>query len=260
MTIAAHISERIRKQASTGRPALIPYLTAGFPTKESFALQMHGVQPHAAVVEVGVPFSDPMADGATIQGSSRVAIENGVTLEWILASLAAMKGTLTAPVALMSYLNPLINLGMEGLAARCAEAGVGLLIIPDLPLEESTGLRGALHAHGVGLVQLVSPVTPRERAAHLAEHSDGFLYAVTVTGVTGGTTGAASGAPGDIDGYLAHLRSVSPVPVCAGFGIKSREQVAGLAGKADGAIVGSALIAAIERGEDAGSFLASLAS
>ncbi|MFT3685122.1 MAG: tryptophan synthase subunit alpha [Phycisphaerales bacterium] len=258
MAIAANVSERIKSRALRGAPALVPYLTAGFPTKDAFAQQLRAVQPHAALVEVGVPFSDPMADGATIQGSSRKAIENGVTLDWILSSLAALKGSLTAPVALMSYLNPLINLGMDGLASRCADAGVSLLIIPDLPLEESDGLRSALHARGVGMVQLVSPVTPRERAERLAKASDGFLYAVTVTGVTGGNSPAAQGA--NTDEYLSHLRQVSPVPVCAGFGIKSREQVRALTGKADGAIVGSALISAIERGEDAGAFLASLAS
>ncbi|HZW07170.1 MAG TPA: tryptophan synthase subunit alpha [Phycisphaerales bacterium] len=257
MPIASTISDRIRRHAARGTPALIPYITAGFPTKDAFAPQLRALQKHAALVEVGVPFSDPMADGATIQHSSRRALESGVTLDWILATLAELKGSLESPVALMSYLNPLIHLGMETLAARCAESGVALLIIPDLPLEESAGLRAALHARGVGLVQLVSPVTPPERAAHLARHSDGFLYAVTVTGVTGAT--AQPGAPVDLDAYLGHLRSVSPVPVCAGFGIRSRQQVRALSGNADGAIVGSALIAAIERGEDAGAFLASLA-
>lgn len=259
MPIASTISDRIRQHAAKGHPALVPYITAGFPGKEAFVAQLHALQKHAAVIEVGVPFSDPMADGATIQHSSRKAIENGVTLDWILKSLATVKGTLTAPVALMSYLNPLIHLGIETLAARCAESGVGLLIIPDLPLEEATALRAALHAKGVGIVQLVSPVTPPERAAHLARHSDGFLYAVTVTGVTGaGDNSAAKSGPADLNAYLDHLRSVSPVPVCAGFGIKSREQVLALAGHADGAIVGSALISAIERGEDPGEFMAKL--
>lgn len=257
MVIAAQVSDRIRSRAAGGTPALIPYLTAGFPTKEAFARQLRAVQPHAAVIEVGVPFSDPMADGATIQGSSRKAIENGVTLAWILASLGELKGALTAPVALMSYLNPLINLGLNGLATRCAEAGVSLLIVPDLPLEESSAVRSSLHARGVGLVQLVSPITPADRAAKLAQASDGFVYAVTVTGVTGGSVcGANAGGTGP---YLDRLRSVSAVPVCAGFGIKSPEQVRALATHADGAIVGSALIAAVERGEDAGAFLASLA-
>ncbi len=256
MTTASTISARLRDQAARGTPTLIPYITAGFPTKDAFATQLRSLQPHAALVEVGVPFSDPMADGATIQHSSLKALQNGVTLDWILTSLAALRGSLTAPVALMSYLNPLIHLGLDNLAQRCADSGVSLLIIPDLPLEESAGLRAALHAKGVGQVQLVSPVTPPGRAALLAKNSDGFLYAVTVTGVTGGT---APATPANLDAYLSHLRAVSPVPVCAGFGIKSREHVRALAGKADGAIVGSALIAAIERGENPGEFLAALA-
>lgn len=256
-TLSAPISQRIRDHAASDRPALVPYITAGFPTKDAFATQLRALQKHAALVEVGVPFSDPMADGATIQHSSLKALQNGVTLDWILTSLAALHGSLTAPVALMSYLNPLIHLGLDTLAARCSESGVGLLIIPDLPLEESDALRAALHARGVGLVQLVSPVTPPDRAALLARNSDGFLYAVTVTGVTG--VGSAAPNQADLNAYLDRLRSVSPVPVCAGFGIKSREQVQALAGHADGAIVGSALISAIERGEDAGAFLATLA-
>ncbi len=259
MTTASIISARLRDHAAKGSPALIPYITAGFPTKDDFAKQLLALQKHAALVEVGVPFSDPMADGATIQHSSLKALQNGVTLDWILTSLAALKGSLTAPVALMSYLNPLIHLGLDTLAARCSESGVGLLIIPDLPLEESAALRAALHARGVGLVQLVSPVTPPERAALLARNSDGFLYAVTVTGVTGAGSNAAAPKPADLNAYLDRLRSVSPVPVCAGFGIKSREQVQALTGHADGAIIGSALIAAIERGEDAGAFLAGIA-
>jgi len=262
MHTASAVSDRIRDHASRGAPALIPYLTAGFPTKEAFPSLLRAVQPHAALIEVGVPFSDPMADGATIQASSRRAIENGVTLDWILRSLGDLRGTLATPIALMSYLNPLINLGLDTLAARCAASGVSLLVIPDLPLEESGPLRAALHATGVGLVQLVSPVTPPERAARLAAASDGFLYAVTVTGVTGAANTASpppqSAAP-DLHAYLDRLRAVSPVPVCAGFGIRSREHVTSLSGHADGAIVGSALIAAIERGDDAGAFLAALA-
>ena len=257
MTTASTISARIREHAAKGRPALVPYITAGFPTKDAFATQLRSLQKHAALIEVGVPFSDPMADGATIQHSSLKALQNGVTLDWILTSLAALKGSLTTPVALMSYLNPLIHLGLDTLASRCAESGVGLLIIPDLPLEESAALRSALHAKGVGLAQLVSPVTPPERAAMLARNSDGFLYAVTVTGVTG--AGGAAPKQTDLNAYLDRLRAASPVPVCAGFGIKSREQVESLAGHADGAIIGSALISAIERGEDPGAFLAALA-
>ena len=264
MTSASPISSAIRSAASRsgGGPALIPYVTAGFPTKAALVPQLQALAAYAAVIEVGVPFSDPMADGVTIQRSSRVALEQGVSLEWILGELQRARPTLRAdvPICLMSYLNPLLSVGLGRLGARCAAAGVAGLIIPDLPFEESAELQRAVHAHGVGLVQLVSPVTPAERAAKIASASDGFVYAVTMTGVTG--AGRVEGAgPGESTAdYLKRLRAASPVPVCAGFGIRTREHVAALRGLADGAIVGSALIEAIERAEDAGKFLASLAA
>ncbi|MCU0689315.1 MAG: tryptophan synthase subunit alpha, partial [Phycisphaerales bacterium] len=252
-------------RAAGGGVALIGYVTAGFPSKDALAGQVRSMARHAAVIEIGVPFSDPMADGVTIQRSSKVALDNGVTLEWIFQTLEAM-GPQACPIALMSYLNPVISAFGTGpralaeLARRARQAHVAALIVPDLPLDESAEVRAALHAQGVGLVQLVSPVTPRARAAELARASDGFVYAVTVTGVTGaaGATGGAAGGAADLHGYLSMVREVSPVPVCAGFGIRTRAQVAALAGVADGAIVGSALIDAIERGEDPGDVLATL--
>ncbi len=271
------LSTAIRAAASRGGggPALVPYITAGFPTKAALVPQLRALAAHAAVIEVGVPFSDPMADGATIQRSSRVALEQGVSLDWILGELRRARPELRGdvPICLMSYLNPLLSVGLGQLGARCAAAGVAGLIIPDLPFEESAELRREIASHGVGLVQLVSPVTPVERAAKIAASSDGFLYAVTIAGVTGAGRAtevasatsvggqASAGPPGESSAaYLARLRSISPVPVCAGFGIRTREHVAALRGLADGAIVGSALIEAIERGEDAGKFLASLAA
>lgn len=259
MTIATSISTRIRQHAAAmrGSPALIPYITAGFPTKAAFRSQLLALAPLAGVIEVGVPFSDPMADGATIQDSSRTAIQNGVTLSWILDELAAIKGSLEAPIALMSYLNPLITAGLDSLADNAARAGVAAFIIPDLPLEESAPLRAALHAKQIGLIQLVSPITPPARAEKLAQHSDGFLYAVTVTGVTG-TANRTSTPREPTSVYLDRLCAISPVPVCAGFGIRTRDDVARLSGHADGAIVGSALINAIGAGQDPAQFLRSL--
>lgn len=253
------ISGSIRAAARDGGVALVPYVTAGFPTRESLRTQIAALDAAgAAAIEVGVPFTDPMADGVTIQRSSRAALENGVSIGWILAELAAVHaaGAVKTPRLIMSYLNPLLSVMRTGLGKACAAAGVSACIIPDLPIEEAGPVRDDLHAHGVGLVQLVSPVTPAERAKRLAEASDGFLYAVTVTGVTGGAAGG--GAATDTRAYLRMLREVSPVPVCAGFGIRSREHVEALRGQADGAIVGSALIEALERGEDAGVFLRSL--
>jgi tryptophan synthase alpha chain len=209
-----------------------------------------------------------------------VALSNGVGIDWILGELEAVRrdggaGGLRTPRLIMSYLNPLLSVLRRGLGSACAAAGVSACIIPDLPIEEAGPIRADLHKHGVGLVQLVSPVTPAERAKRLAEMSDGFVYAVMVTGVTGGhgrdarATGGEhglearaprnGGAPREsAAAYLKRLKSVSPVPVCAGFGIRGREQVAALRGVCDGAIVGSALIEAIERGEDAGAFVRSL--
>ncbi|MCE2925311.1 MAG: tryptophan synthase subunit alpha [Phycisphaeraceae bacterium] len=261
--IAQHVSESIRTHAKGGRPALVAYVTAGYPTKGSLLPQVRALARHAALIEVGVPFSDPMADGVTIQRSSQVALANGVSLDWVLAELETAKGHIGVPVALMSYLNPLISsfgtgpAGLKHLAGRCRGAGVSLLIVPDLPLEESAELRWALHGEGVGLVQLVSPVTPAERCAVLSRESDGFLYAVMVTGVTG--SGSAPPSEGELQAYLGRLRAVSPVPVCAGFGIRTRGQVDALAGHAEGAIIGSAIIDAIEQGRDPAALLVELA-
>lgn len=251
------IASSIRAAAAGGRPALIPFVTAGFPAMHALAAQLRSLAPHAAAIEIGVPFSDPMADGMTIQRASRAALAGGATLSGLLDVLSGLRSQGLPPLLLMSYLNPLLPMGLEGLADRCAAAGVAALIVPDLPLDESDVVRKALHARGVGLVSMVTPVTEPERARRLALASDGFLYAVTMTGVTGasGTPGAADG---QLTGYLDSLRAISPVPVAAGFGIRSPQQVRALAGHADACIVGSAVIETIERGEDPGAFLASL--
>lgn len=234
-----------------GGTALVGYITAGFPTLEGFAEQLAAVSAVCDVVEVGIPFSDPMADGPTIQASSQKALANGVSLRWVLDQLANVERS--APVLLFGYLNPLLAYGYEALAKRCAEVGVSGFIIPDLPFEESADFRAAIEPHGLGLVQLVTPVTPRERAVRLAEASGGFLYAVTRTGITG-----AGELPETLAAYLADLRELSPVPVCAGFGIRRAEQVATIAPHADGVVVGSALIDVLAQGEDPAAFLRGL--
>lgn len=248
------ISTAIRDRRATGQPALIAYITAGFPTKAGFIQQLNAVGAVADVVEVGVPFTDPMADGTTIQRSSRVALEQGVSLRWILQELTRAEVKPRAPLLLMSYLNPLLAYGVDKLPDDAVRAGIAGFIVPDLPFEESHELRNALDARGLALVQFVTPVTPTERMQMLTEGSGGFIYAVTMTG----TTGKNVAVPEEVLEYFARVKKISPVPVCAGFGIRSREQVQRLAPFIDGAIVGSALVEVLERGEDPAKFLRSL--
>jgi tryptophan synthase alpha chain len=247
------VSAAVRAAASGGEPALVAYLTAGFPQRERFRGQLRALAAAADVVEVGVPFTDPMADGVTIQRASRAALEQGVTLGWILAELEAL-GELRAPLLLMSYLNPLLAFGLEPLAAAAAAAGVSGFIVPDLPLDESGEMREALEPHALALVQMVTPVTGGERLAALAAGSQGFVYAVTMTG----TTGRNVAVPDEVLAYFDRVRAAAALPVCAGFGIRSRAQVERLRGRVDGVVVGSALIEVLERGEDPAAWLAQL--
>jgi tryptophan synthase alpha chain len=159
-----------------------------------------------------------------------------------------------APLVLMSYLNPLLAFGFEALAEAAARAGVCGFIVPDLPYDESAELRAALDAHGIALIQMVTPVTPPERMKQLCAASQGFIYAVTMTG----TTGRNAAVPGEVTRYLDAVRAASKLPVCAGFGIRSREQVKQLEGHVAGVIVGSALVEVLESGQDAGKFLKAL--
>jgi len=248
------ISAAVRGAAETGRTALVAFMTAGYPDKAQFRAALAEVAENADVVEVGVPFTDPMADGLTIQRASRGAIEQGVTLSWILDEIAAMEPLPAAPVVLMSYLNPLLAMGYERLAERALASGVAGFIVPDLPLDESGPLDAALAARGLALIHLVSPVTPPERIEAAGRASRGFLYAVNVTGITGGSKQAGAG----LKDYLGRVVAASRVPVCAGFGVRSAAQVAELGTVVPGVIVGSALVEALERGESPGEFLRAL--
>lgn len=250
---SAAITTAIRGAAQRGRPALVAFLTAGFPSRELFRAHLEVISSAADVVEIGVPFTDPMADGVTIQRASHVALSAGVSLRWILKELAETRAS-GAPRLLMSYLNPLLAFGLSELPHEAARAGVAGFIVPDLPYEESAELSAALNARGLALVQMVTPVTPAERQRTLCAASQGFVYAVTMTGTTGRTVAV----PEEVIGYLDGVRSVSPLPVCAGFGIRSREQVERLRGHVDGVIVGSALVECLERNEDPARFLRSL--
>jgi tryptophan synthase alpha chain len=248
----AQITAAIRRAHAKGSPALVAYLTAGYPTKARFTEDLRAVAAGADVVEIGVPFTDPMADGVTIQRASRAALAQGVSLRWILDELSAMR--LSVPVILMSYMNPLLAVGLEQLCRTAVEANVAGFIVPDLPVDESDAFRAALDPHALALIQMVTPVTSAARLARLCDTSQGFVYAVTMTG----TTGRSVAVPQTVLDYLDRVRAQARIPVCAGFGIRSREQVALLADHVDGVIVGSALVEVLERNEDPAAWLATL--
>jgi tryptophan synthase alpha chain len=248
------LSAAITAAADTGRPALVPFITAGYPEPKEFIATLKDVASVGDVVELGIPFSDPMADGMTIQRSSFVALQKGVSLKWIFDQLDSAKGEIDAPLVMMSYLNPLLAFGYDALAERALATGVCGFIVPDLPFEESDDIRAALQAKGLGLIQLVTPVTPDSRLKVLCEESRGFVYAVTITGITGGD----KGLPSDLTDYLEKVASFSDIPVCAGFGIRSAKDVAAVGKHAAGAIVGSALVEVLEKNEDPKKFLRSL--
>jgi tryptophan synthase alpha chain len=254
MAARDNISNAIRNARAAGRPAIVAYITAGFPTKESFAANLQAVASAADVIEIGVPFSDPMADGTTIQRSSRVALAQGVSLKWLLDFLSGQRPAPSCPILLMTYLNPLLSYGFDKLARDAARVGVSGFIVPDLPFEESEGLRAALDKEDLALVQLVTPVTPDDRLAMLCQASQGFVYAVTMTG----TTGKNVAVPPAVLDYMDRVRKVSPIPVCAGFGIRGNDQVKLMDKHVDGVVVGSALVEVLERGEDPASFLRGL--
>lgn len=248
------LSAAIRAANDKDRPALVPFITAGYPEPKEFIAALKDVAAVGDAVEIGIPFSDPMADGMTIQRSSFIALQKGVSLKWIFEQLDTASKDIEVPLVMMSYLNPLLAFGYDALAQRALAAGVCGFIVPDLPFEESEDLRAALEAKGLGLIQLVTPATPDARLKKLCDASRGFVYAVTITGITGG----GAGLPLDLTDYLAKVTSYSKIPVCAGFGIRAAADVAAVGKHASGAIVGSALVEVLERGEDPQRFLKSL--
>ena len=234
------IADRFDRLRSAGRRALVCYITAGHPDYDRSLDLLRGiVDAGADVVEVGVPFSDPLADGPVIQTSSQRALEQGMTLDRTL-DLVREAGV-SAPIVLFSYLNPIIAAGRDALG-RAADAGVHGLLITDLPLGADPGLEQRFADGPLDYVRLVAPTTPRERMADIARHGSGFVYLISRLGVTGERTDIAA----DLPATVALLRGVTDLPICVGFGISTAEQAATVAGLADGVVVGSALVRAAD--------------
>ena len=230
------------------RSALVPFMTAGDPSLGSTVPAMHAlVGAGADVIELGVPFSDPMADGPVIQRSSERALARGAGMAFVLESVRRFRERDgDTPVVLMGYLNPVEIRGAARFAAEAAQAGVDGMLLVDLPPEEAAGYRDAFAAQGLALISLASPTTPPERLAALCAQAQGYLYYVTYAGVTG----AAQLDVGEAAGYLAQVRALASVPVFAGFGIRDADSAARMAAHADGVVVGSALVEAMSLAGD----------
>jgi tryptophan synthase alpha chain len=231
------ITAAIRRHA---RPtALIPYLTAGYPSlEESLAALLAVDAAGAAAVEIGIPFSDPIADGPDIQRSSEWALREQVGVPQVLDLVRAFRKQSELPVVLMTYANPVMRAGVAKFSSEAASVGVDGVLVSDLPPEESPELWGALDQAGLDTVVLVAPTTSAERAAALAARTRGFLYCLSRTGVTGGTAGESQPLPQRIEA----LRALTPLPIAVGFGIGSVEQARALRGVADALVVGAAFM------------------
>src|SRR5215471_16965297 len=240
---SSRLEQRVR---ANGDIKLIPYLMAGYPDHtRSIEQGLAYARAGAAAIEVGVPYTDPLADGPAVQRAGQRALANGTTLRSALdvAGAVAEGG---APVVLMTYVNPILAFDERRFAADAAAAGVAGVIIPDLPAEEAEPLAGWLRSAGLDTVFLVAPTSPDSRIASTVERSTGFVYCVTVRGVTGARTELASG----LERLLARVRRATSLPVAAGFGISRPEHIRTLRGHADAAVVASALLDRVHRGED----------
>ena len=233
------ISQVFERTKRAGRIALMPYLAVGYPTVEMTvrlapALERAG----ADIFELGVPYSDPLADGATIQRATQVALKNGVTPTICLEVAAEIGRAVEAPLLLMSYYNPISRYGADKFCRAAEQARVAGLIVPDLPPEEAEELQDAADKSGLALIYLVAPTSTDERLAIVAKVARGFLYCVALSGVTG----ARSQVSADLPAYLSRVRRATDLPLAVGFGISRPEHVHSVAQHADGAIIGAALV------------------
>lgn len=242
MTLQTAIESVIK----SGEKAFVPYIMAGdgglkVLRENILRLQKLGV----TAIEVGIPFTDPVADGPTIEMAGERALANGTNLRNVLTALKEFAHEVTVPLVAMTYLNPILAYGSAAFAKDAYEAGIRGLIVPDMPLEESSIIHAELVEKGISLVQLISLTSPAERIAKLAAASEGFIYAVTVNGITG----ARSSFSHDLAAHFAGLKAYSPLPVLAGFGISTPEQVEAFSAFSDGVIVGSKIVDALARND-----------
>lgn len=228
------------------RKALVPYITPEFPLRGTTVPLIVGLEKAgASLIEVGIPFSDPIADGVTIQHSSHIAIQNGATVSKVLESVAQARRQTSIPIILMGYINPILRFGMDKFLYEAAAAGVDGIIVPDLLPEESDEWRTLSSKHALSNIFLIAPTTSDERIRYLDSISTDFSYCVSVTGVTGSHTGF--GETNAFEGFLRRVKEHTSKPFVVGFGVSNREHVETISRFADGVVVGSALLRHIER-------------
>ena len=241
------IDRSFQEKRATKKNIFVPYIMAGDGGLEMLEERINFLQDSGvAAIELGIPFSDPVADGPTIQKAGQRALKNGTTLASVLDALGKFKETRTIPIILMTYINLIYIYGVEKFAADCEKVGVDGVIIPDLPMEEESLVAEALEKHLIDFIRLAALTSPKERITELARRSEGFLYAVAVRG----TTGAREAYEQDVASYLETLKAHSSVPVLAGFGVSTADQAHELSSHCDGVIVGSTIVQLLHEGKD----------
>ena len=242
------IDSKLASLKNAGRKAIVLYITAGFPDVEkSMAIAKCIAQAGADIIEIGVPFSDPLADGPTIQRSSFHALKHNVTLDTCLDMLRRLrKDGLDTPIVFMGYYNPLLQYGPERFVMDASKAGLDGLIVADMPTEEVAPLAKVCNPKSIHVIPLLAPTSTDERIAAACKSARGFVYCVSLTGVTGARTGLSA----NIAPLVERIRKHTSLPVLIGFGVSTREHVKAVNGVADGAVIGSALINAIEKAKD----------
>ncbi|MCM3215832.1 tryptophan synthase subunit alpha [Niallia taxi] len=240
------IAERFDEVKRNGDKAFVPYIMAGDGGLETLEEKIKFLEnAGATAIELGIPFSDPVADGPIIQAAGIRALQAGTTLKKVFDTLASFRETTTIPIVFMTYLNPILAYGIEAFFASCEKSGVNGLIVPDMPIEEEGLLLSSAQKHQVEIIRLVTLTSSIDRIAEIAKKGNGFLYAVTVTGITGSRTVFQS----QLGEHLHKVKEVSPIPVLAGFGISTPEHVKEMTKHCDGVIVGSKIVELFHRNE-----------
>ncbi len=240
----SRITEKFETLRSVGRKGFVPFVTAGDPDLEaSLAICLKLAELGADVIELGVPFSDPMADGPTIQRSSERALKQNVSLTHVIDLAGEFRTRSDVPIVLFSYFNPVMRFGIDEFCAAAANSGIDGLLLTDVIENEAAELSSRLAGHGIDLISLVAPTTTDERLAKICDHARGFIYAISRAGVTGARSDVSSTA----EQLVARTRRFTDLPVAVGFGISTDEQISEVWRYADAAVVGSAIVAEIER-------------